>query len=165
MAEQTLNIPQLIAVVLVGFLAIRWFLSPASPNQNASSRNAGRQVNPAHVEQIAQMFPQLDRRAIVWDLLRNGGSLQATTERLLSGRSLDTVRARHLARGLDYCSTLCNPDAPYHVQKTITDRDSLLHRSNLRYPCRRRQQLQRRRPQNQAPRIPTSSHGTICLQK
>ncbi|KAK8210145.1 hypothetical protein M8818_003632 [Zalaria obscura] len=90
MAEQTLNIPQLIAVVLVGFLAIRWFLSPASPNQNASSRNAGRQVNPAHVEQIAQMFPQLDRRAIVWDLLRNGGSLQATTERLLSGRSLDT---------------------------------------------------------------------------
>ncbi|KAJ9624992.1 hypothetical protein H2203_004943 [Taxawa tesnikishii (nom. ined.)] len=90
MAEQTLNIPQLIAVVLVGFLAIRWFLSPGSPSSRSSSQNAGRQINPAHVEQIMQMFPQLDRRSVMWDLQRNGGSLQATTERLLSGRPLDT---------------------------------------------------------------------------
>lgn len=90
MSEQTLNIPQIIAVVLVGFLAIRWFLSPSS-SQSGSSRNAGRQINPAHVEQILQMFPQLDRRSIMWDLQRNGGSVQATTERLLNGRTLDNV--------------------------------------------------------------------------
>ncbi|TKX27605.1 CUE domain-containing protein 1 [Elsinoe australis] len=85
MAEQTLNIPQLIAVVLVGFLAIRWFMSSGS--QSNGSR-AGRQANPAHVEQIHQMFPQLDRRSIAWDLQQNGGSVQATTERVLGGRQL-----------------------------------------------------------------------------
>lgn len=91
MAEQTLNIPQIIAVVLVGFFAIRWFLTP-SRTPDGSSRNAGRQVNPAHVEQILHMFPQLDRRTVMWDLQRNGGSVPATTERVLSGRSLDAVR-------------------------------------------------------------------------
>ncbi|CAF9935638.1 MAG: hypothetical protein HETSPECPRED_009854 [Heterodermia speciosa] len=35
------------------------------------------------------MFPQLDRRAIQWDLHRNGGSIAATTERVLSRGSLD----------------------------------------------------------------------------
>lgn len=88
MAEQTLNIPQLIAVVLVGFLAIRWFMSSGS--QSNGSR-AGRQANPAHVEQIHQMFPQLDRRSIAWDLQQNGGSVQATTERVLGGRQLAQV--------------------------------------------------------------------------
>ncbi|GAB7345088.1 hypothetical protein MBLNU457_3491t1 [Dothideomycetes sp. NU457] len=89
MAEQTINIPQIIAVVLVGFFAIRWFLSSSSSTQS-SSRNAGRQINPAHVDQVMSMFPQLDRRTVMWDLQRNGGSVQATTERVLSGRSLDT---------------------------------------------------------------------------
>ncbi|PNS18706.1 hypothetical protein CAC42_5245 [Sphaceloma murrayae] len=86
MAEQTLNLPQIIAVVLIGFFAIRWFLS-SSGSQSGGSR-AGRQVNPTHVEQIFQMFPQLDRRAIAWDLQQNGGSVQATTERVLGGRAL-----------------------------------------------------------------------------
>jgi len=88
MAEQTLNIPQIIAVVLVGFLAIRWFLSSGS---QSSSGNAGRQINPAHVDQVMQMFPQLDRRNVMWDLQRNGGSVSATTERVLAGRGLDAV--------------------------------------------------------------------------
>ena len=90
MADQTLNIPQIIAVVLVGFLAIRWFLSPSS-TQTGSNGATRRQINPAHVDQVLQMFPQLDRRAIMWDLQRNGGSVQATTERVLGGRALDTV--------------------------------------------------------------------------
>ncbi|KAL9598062.1 MAG: hypothetical protein Q9219_004756 [cf. Caloplaca sp. 3 TL-2023] len=34
------------------------------------------------------MFPQLSRRDIQWDLQLNGGSVQATTERVLSGRGL-----------------------------------------------------------------------------
>lgn len=91
MAEQAFNIPQIIAVLLVGFLAVRWFFSSSS-NQATSSRNGGRQVNPAHVEQVLQMFPQLDRRTIMWDLQRNGGSVQATTERVLAGRGLAEVK-------------------------------------------------------------------------
>jgi len=97
MAEQTINIPQIIAVVLVGFFAIRWFLSSSS-NTQSSSRNAGRQINPAHVEQVMGMFPQLDRRTVMWDLQRNGGSVQATTERVLSGRSLDAVSVEGTSR-------------------------------------------------------------------
>ena len=38
------------------------------------------------------MFPQVGRREIIWDLQRNGGSVSATTERIL-GRGLDAVSA------------------------------------------------------------------------
>jgi hypothetical protein len=37
------------------------------------------------------MFPQLNRRDIMWDLQRNGGSVAATTERILGGGSLSPV--------------------------------------------------------------------------
>ncbi|TKA70388.1 hypothetical protein B0A49_03747, partial [Cryomyces minteri] len=77
MAEQTLNIPQLLAVLVVGFLAIRWyfFSAPsASGQQHARHHPPGRSVNPAHVDQLTQMFPQLDRRSVMWDLQRNGGN-------------------------------------------------------------------------------------------
>lgn len=51
----------------------------------------GRRIDPAHVQQISSMFPQVDRRAIQWDLQRNGGSIAATTERILSRGFLDMV--------------------------------------------------------------------------
>src|ERR1700712_6149534 len=89
--QTTLNLPQIAVLLLVGFLAVRWiFSSNASPTQQhpgrAASRGAGPRVNPAHVETVAQMFPQLSRRDIMWDLQRNGGNVQVTTERLLNGR-------------------------------------------------------------------------------
>ena len=43
------------------------------------------------MERIQQMFPQTSRRCIMWDLQRNGGNVAATTERILSGRGLETV--------------------------------------------------------------------------
>ncbi|KAI9877286.1 MAG: hypothetical protein M1830_004326 [Pleopsidium flavum] len=94
MAEQTLNIPQLLAVILVGFLIIRWFFYSSSTSTSTNprpqdSRNAGRRADPRQVDQIAQMFPQVGRREIQWDLQRNGGSPAATTERILSGRPLE----------------------------------------------------------------------------
>ncbi|EMC93350.1 hypothetical protein BAUCODRAFT_37037 [Baudoinia panamericana UAMH 10762] len=94
MAESSLssiNIPQILAVALVGFFAIRWFMSkPSAPGNNASSSSRrGQQVDLTKVEQVAAMFPQLDRRTIAWDLHRNGQSVGATTERVLSGQGLD----------------------------------------------------------------------------
>jgi len=97
MAEATqtsINIPQIIAVALVGFFAIRWFLNkPTSPAASAggssSSRRGGQQVDITKIEQVAAMFPQIERRTIAWDLNSNGGSVAATTERVLSGRGLD----------------------------------------------------------------------------
>ncbi|KAF2484903.1 hypothetical protein BDY17DRAFT_292571 [Neohortaea acidophila] len=96
MAEGTstsINIPQLIAVALVGFLAIRWFLnkpSTTTTSSSSSSTSRGRSIDVSKVEQVSAMFPQLDRRTIAWDLHRNGGNVAATTERVLAGRGLES---------------------------------------------------------------------------
>lgn len=37
------------------------------------------------------MFPQVGRREIMWDLQGNGGSVAATTEKILGGRGLERV--------------------------------------------------------------------------
>lgn len=94
--EPSLNIPSLLTLAVVSFFVIRWFLNRdeagggggAGDARSRSRRNA---VDPAQVEQISQMFPQLSTREIIWDLQRNGGSVAATTERILTGRGLDVV--------------------------------------------------------------------------
>jgi hypothetical protein len=48
-------------------------------------------VNPAHVEQLCAMFPQLERRTLIWNLQRFGGDVARVTEMVLSGRGLDMV--------------------------------------------------------------------------
>ena len=89
--EQTLNLPSLVFVVILVGLSIRYFFFSPSSATDARSSNRGRAADPAHVDQILQMFPQLNRRDIQWDLQRNGGSVQATTERVLGGRGLERV--------------------------------------------------------------------------
>ena len=94
--ETSINIPQLLAVALVGFFAIRWYLnkppgssSPGSGSSSAGASRNNRAVDPAQISQVSAMFPQLDRRSIAWDLHRNGGNVAGTSERILSGRGLD----------------------------------------------------------------------------
>jgi hypothetical protein len=93
--EPTINIPSLLTLAVVSFFVIRWFFSrdngTSGSRADASGRARGRVVDPAQVEQISQMFPHLNRRDIMWDLQRNGGSVAATTERILTGRGLDVV--------------------------------------------------------------------------
>ncbi|KAF4303223.1 Ubiquitin system component Cue [Botryosphaeria dothidea] len=89
----TLNIPQLLVIVVVSFLIFRWYNSSPSgqsPQRPHGARNAAPRVNPAAVEQISQMFPQLNRRDIMWDLSRNGNNVAATTERILGGTGLES---------------------------------------------------------------------------
>jgi coupling of ubiquitin conjugation to ER degradation protein 1 len=97
--QTSINIPQLIAVAIVGFLALRWFLnkpssttpgSASTSNSSRSSTTTNRAIDLQKVDQVSAMFPQLDRRTIAWDLSRNGGNVAATTERVLSSRGLDT---------------------------------------------------------------------------
>ena len=94
--ETSINIPQLLAVALVGFFAIRWYFNkpPGSSSAGSSSSSAAtsrnRAVDPAQITQVSAMFPQLDRRSIAWDLHRNGGNVAGTSERILSGRGLDS---------------------------------------------------------------------------
>lgn len=94
MAEQTLNIPQIIVFIAVTVLIVRWFLKPsaAGPPSSASSRAA--RINPAQIDHLVQMFPQLDRRTVAWNLNRAGGNAQVITETLLAGGTLQQVRAR-----------------------------------------------------------------------
>ena len=94
--ETSINIPQLLAVALVGFFAIRWYFNkppgssaPGSSSNIAGSSRNNRAVDPAQITQVSAMFPQLDRRSIAWDLHRNGGNVAGTSERILSGRGLD----------------------------------------------------------------------------
>jgi coupling of ubiquitin conjugation to ER degradation protein 1 len=93
-ADQTINIPQLLLILVLGGLAIRYFFFSSSTGanvaRNGSSANNLR-AREADVERVQQMFPQVSRRNIMWDLQRNGGNVVATTERILSGRGLEVV--------------------------------------------------------------------------
>ncbi|KAF2805626.1 uncharacterized protein BDZ99DRAFT_373125, partial [Mytilinidion resinicola] len=98
MAEQTVNIPQTLVFLILFLLAIRWYFSKPTPGTTSSTGtrattptiNRGVRINPAQVENVAQMFPNASRRDIMWDLQRNGGNVTATVERLVEGRGLDT---------------------------------------------------------------------------
>lgn len=93
--EATISLPSIALVAVLGYFIYRYFFANRSGG-GSSSNNASSQARPrftaAHVEQVSQMFPQVSRRDIMWDLHRNRGSVQATTERILTGRGLDPVR-------------------------------------------------------------------------
>ncbi|KAK4165895.1 hypothetical protein QBC43DRAFT_314469 [Cladorrhinum sp. PSN259] len=89
--EQQINVPSLLIILFVSGVVLKYFFFSPSP---ANNNNGRRQADPAAVmrsrevavERIQQMFPQVDRRTILWDLQRTGGNIAATTERVLSGR-------------------------------------------------------------------------------
>lgn len=95
MANEQISLPSLAFILVVSGLVIRYLFF--SPDSSAGARQPGvgdplaaQRAREAAVEHIQQMFPQIDRRSILWDLSRNGCSIQVTTERILSGR-LETV--------------------------------------------------------------------------
>jgi coupling of ubiquitin conjugation to ER degradation protein 1 len=93
MANDQISLPYFLAILIIGGLIVRYlfFGGPAAP-QARRSPEAFLRSREVAVERIQQMFPQADRRSILWDLQRNGGSIQSTTERILAGR-LETVSA------------------------------------------------------------------------
>ena len=71
--QTSINLPQIIAVALVGFFAIRWFLNkPATTTSPSTRSRPGQEVDPAKIAQVSSMFPQVDPRSIAWDLNSNG---------------------------------------------------------------------------------------------
>jgi coupling of ubiquitin conjugation to ER degradation protein 1 len=95
MAEaQTISLPQILVFLVIGFLVVRWLFSsnaPAAPGAQNNTTAHGSRVNPAHVEQLMSMFPQLDRRTAIWELQRNGGNVNRIAETVLSGGRLSVV--------------------------------------------------------------------------
>ncbi|EOO03841.1 putative cue domain-containing protein [Phaeoacremonium minimum UCRPA7] len=84
--EQQINVPSLIVILVLSGLIVRYlFFSAPTPQQPRDSAAALRQREAA-CERIQQMFPQVDRRTVLWNLSRDGNNVAATTERILAGR-------------------------------------------------------------------------------
>ncbi|KAF1737326.1 Coupling of ubiquitin conjugation to ER degradation protein 1 [Beauveria bassiana] len=87
MANEQISLPYFVGVLVFAGLVIRYlFFSGTSSQTTTRSPEAFLRSREVAVERIQQMFPQADRRGILWDLQRNGGNIQSTTERILSGR-------------------------------------------------------------------------------
>ncbi|KAI0403922.1 hypothetical protein F4802DRAFT_569087 [Xylaria palmicola] len=90
MADEQVSLTTLILVVVLGGLAIRYLFFPSSAASSEAQRGrdaaAISRAREAAVERIQTMFPQLDRRTVLWELQRSGGNIMATTDRILAGR-------------------------------------------------------------------------------
>lgn len=92
MSNEQISLPYFLVIMVVFGLIIRYlFFGGSAPHQPARTAESYLRSREIAVERIQQMFPQAERRSILWDLQRNGGNIQHTTERILAGR-LDTVR-------------------------------------------------------------------------
>jgi len=94
--EISIGIPQLAILALVVFFIFRWFFN-SSPN-TASTTSIGssrirspRRITPEMIDAVQSMFPQISTAAIRYDLERNGGDIEATTEKILAGGTLREV--------------------------------------------------------------------------
>ncbi|KAI0202287.1 hypothetical protein F4808DRAFT_71485 [Astrocystis sublimbata] len=86
--EEQVSFTSLVFIVVLGGLAIRYLFftsstAPGAPRTRDAA--ASTRAREAAVERIQQMFPQLDRRTVLWELQRNSGNVAATTERILAG--------------------------------------------------------------------------------
>ncbi|GJN66859.1 hypothetical protein PLIIFM63780_004329 [Purpureocillium lilacinum] len=87
MSDDQISLPYLAVILVVSGLIIRYLFFSGPPVPRATrSPEAFLRSREAAVERIQQMFPQAERRSILWDLQRNGGNIQNTTERILAGR-------------------------------------------------------------------------------
>ncbi|KAI5816865.1 hypothetical protein BZA77DRAFT_44951 [Pyronema omphalodes] len=87
MAEdsQTPIIPQAAAVLIISYLVYRFFFTGTS---TATATRPQRRHDPARlrqqVEAVTGMFPQFSAAAVEAELIRNGGSIEVATERILT---------------------------------------------------------------------------------
>lgn len=83
------------------------------------------------VQRIQQMFPQVERRSILWDLQRNGGNIQSTTERILAGR-LETPPVTFQPPPLRTQSPPTGSSGPAAKQPEKPSQPDLITRYNLK---------------------------------
>ena len=92
--NEQVNVPSLLVILALSGLIVRYlfFSTPASSRaqQAAARESSTARSREAAVAQLQQMFPQVDRRTLLWDLQRTGGNMAATTDRVLAGR-METV--------------------------------------------------------------------------
>jgi coupling of ubiquitin conjugation to ER degradation protein 1 len=94
MAEDTPTpiIPQAAAVLIISYLVYRFFFTGTS---TATAPRPQRRHDPARlrqqVEAVTGMFPQFSAAAVEAELIRNGGSIEVATERILTTGYLPEV--------------------------------------------------------------------------
>lgn len=94
MSDDQISLPYFVAILIIfGFIIRYLFFNGGAAGQAPRSPEAINRAREVAVERIQQMFPQAERRNILWDLQRNGMNIQSTTERILAGR-LETVGCR-----------------------------------------------------------------------
>jgi len=93
MAEEQASLPALLVILLVSGLVIKYFFFPgAQSEQSNGRRNNARDAAAViaaredAVVRLQQMFPQIDRRTLLWDLQRTGGNIAATADRIATRR-------------------------------------------------------------------------------
>lgn len=99
MSDDQISLPYFLVILVILGLIIRYLFGGNAAAQPTRSPEALLRTRELAVERIQQMFPQAERRSILWDLQRNGMNIQNTTERILAGR-LETVRTDHPPPGL-----------------------------------------------------------------
>lgn len=114
-----ISIPTLVVVVVLGGLVFKYLFWPSNASSGSSGQGrdslSQQRQREAAVERIQQMFPQVERRTILWDLQRNGGSIAATTEKILSG-TIQAVSAGELVYEL--CSYMQGDLRTIRTKKT-----------------------------------------------
>ncbi|PTB70632.1 ubiquitin system component cue domain-containing protein [Trichoderma citrinoviride] len=88
MSDEQISLPFFAIVLLVSGLIVRYLFFSGPRPERPPVRTAEQLIRSREVavQRIQQMFPQVERRSILWDLQRNGGNIQSTTERILAGR-------------------------------------------------------------------------------
>ncbi|KAI0478887.1 hypothetical protein GGR56DRAFT_632412 [Xylariaceae sp. FL0804] len=97
--DEQVSLTSLILIVVLGGLIVRYLFFPSSSSQQTPAQQsreqqqqrsrgdaqAAQRAREGAVDRIQQMFPQIDRRTVLWNLQRNGGSISTTTDRILAG--------------------------------------------------------------------------------
>ncbi|KAI1436069.1 hypothetical protein GGR50DRAFT_253252 [Xylaria sp. CBS 124048] len=91
MEDEQVSLTSVALLVILGGLLIRYlFFSPSTAESSGANRGrdatSSSRAREIAVERVQQMFPQLDRRTILWELQRNGGNIAPTIERIITGR-------------------------------------------------------------------------------
>ncbi|KAF8541325.1 hypothetical protein BDD12DRAFT_979705 [Trichophaea hybrida] len=86
--EETPILPQAAAFLVISYLVYRFFFTSSPSNSPSSPPQSARRNDPARlrqqVEAVHGMFPQFSQAAVEAELIRNGGSIEVATERILS---------------------------------------------------------------------------------
>ncbi|KAJ2905495.1 hypothetical protein MKZ38_005371 [Zalerion maritima] len=86
MANDQLNLGPLILILVLSGLILRYLFVTSQPQPQRRDPQAAHRAREEATQRILQIFPRVDRRSILWDLQRTGGNVDATTERILTGR-------------------------------------------------------------------------------